>query len=190
MSVGAWLAELSSGDTRAEAAAAQPPAEREAALDGLAGLLAEGDPDARWWAARALVEFQQPLAGELLAQALKDEDLAVQQCAAVSLRRQPHPDAIPQLVFLLASRSPLLARLAGDALAAQGEGATPALLDILAGGGEAARVEAARALAKIGDLRSVPALFQLLDGESAMLEHWASQGLEAMGIGMSFFTPA
>jgi hypothetical protein len=29
----------------------------------------------------------------------------------------------------------------------------------------------------------------LLDSDSAVLEHWASEGLEKMGVGMSFFSP-
>jgi HEAT repeat protein len=186
--VQAWLAELSSGDAqRAEAAAQRPPEDTGAALDGLAALLAEGDADRRWWAARALAEFEDPQAGELLVQALGDNEIDVRHCAALSLRRQPHGQAIPHLVKLLGDKDSLLARLAGDALAAQGKPATPALLEALGTGNEAAQVGAARALAQIGDLRSVSALFKLLDSDSAMLEHWASTGLEAMGVGMSFF---
>jgi hypothetical protein len=42
-------------------------------------------------------------------------------------------------------------------------------------------------LALIGDTRAVPALFKLLESESALVEHWASTGLAKMGVGMSFF---
>lgn len=187
--LGEWIAALSSGDSeQAEAAASAAPEDRAAALEALDALLAEGDPEARWWATRALAEFEEEAAGDLLARALADADEAVRHCAAVSLRHAPHPAAIEALIERLSAEDHLLARLAGDALIAQGEAATPGLLDVLEKGDEAAKVEAARALAHIGDLRSVSALFKLLDSGSTMLEHWAGEGLEKMGIGMQFFS--
>jgi HEAT repeat protein len=56
-------------------------------------------------------------------------------------------------------------------------------------GSPQARIEAARALGFIGDARAVPQLFKALDGDSAILEYWADQGLERMGVGMVFFNP-
>jgi HEAT repeat protein len=56
-------------------------------------------------------------------------------------------------------------------------------------GSKFSRIEAARALALIGDTRAVPALFKALDEESAVMEHWAGEGLERMGIGMVFYSP-
>jgi len=50
-------------------------------------------------------------------------------------------------------------------------------------------VEAVRALAKIGDQRAIPALFEALDDNSALIEYWASEGLEKMGVGMVFYKP-
>ncbi|MQC26077.1 MAG: HEAT repeat domain-containing protein [Chloroflexi bacterium] len=186
--VAAWLAELSSGDAaRAEAAALQPPEAQQDALDGLARLLGEEDAEARWWATRALAEFKQAEAGKLLVAALQDEDESVRHTAMLSLRQNPQPIAIDRLIELLGSPEALEARLAGDALIAQGKAATPGLLAVLEPGSETGRVEAARALAHIKDLRSVSALFQLLESDSVMLEHWANEGLEAMGIGMRFF---
>jgi HEAT repeat protein len=55
-------------------------------------------------------------------------------------------------------------------------------------GSHIARLEAARALASIGDTRAIPALFDALD-DSALLEYWANEGLERMGVGMCFFSP-
>ena len=54
-------------------------------------------------------------------------------------------------------------------------------------GTQSARLEPAPALALIGDPSAIPALFAALDEGSALLEHWASQGLERMGVGMKFF---
>jgi HEAT repeat protein len=52
-----------------------------------------------------------------------------------------------------------------------------------------ARREAARSLAAIGDPRAVPALYEVLEDDSALLVYWAEQGLERMGVGMAFFKP-
>jgi HEAT repeat protein len=52
-----------------------------------------------------------------------------------------------------------------------------------------ARLEAARALAVIGDTRAIPVLFKVFEGDSAIMEHWAEKGLEKMGVGTVFFEP-
>lgn len=185
------LADLQSGDgERSEAAAAALPAHAEAGLAALAPLLQNPDPETRWWAARSLAGFLQPAAGELLTAALADGEASVQQCAALALSQRPHADAVPALISLLASDDGLLSRLAGDALVAHGAAAVePLAVSLETSSSQNARVEAARALALIGDTRGIPALFKLLDSNSAMLEHWASEGLQKMGVGMSFFKP-
>ncbi len=83
----------------------------------------------------------------------------------------------------------LVAELAGGALAANGSPALPALLEALQNGSQAARLIAVRALAEIGDTESIPALFAALSESSALMEYWAAQGLERMGVGMTFFDP-
>jgi HEAT repeat protein len=125
-----------------------------------------------------------------------DPDAGVRQCAALGLRQQPDAQAVPSLVEALHDRDPLVARLAGEALAAAGEQAVPRLIEVLqhdsqalANAGPHARREAARALAAIGDPRAVPALYEVLDDDSALLVYWAEQGLERMGVGMAFFKP-
>jgi HEAT repeat protein len=184
------LAELDSPDAEAaEAAAAALPAEGETGLAALALRLRGADAEQRWWAARSLAGFSQPAAGELLTGALADAESVVRQCAALSLSRRPHAAASLALVGLLAAQDSLEARLAGDALVALGAGAVEPLIAALGGDQLNAKVEAARALALIGDTRAVPALFHQLDSDSAVLEHWVSEGLEKMGVGMSFFQP-
>jgi HEAT repeat protein len=89
----------------------------------------------------------------------------------------------------MGSQDALLARLAANALACTGADAVPALLEVLEKGEQALRLEAARALAHIGDERSIPALFKALDEDSALMEYWANEGLERMGVGMVFFKP-
>ncbi|MFC1923374.1 HEAT repeat domain-containing protein, partial [Chloroflexota bacterium] len=110
-------------------------------------------------------------------------------CAALALRYQADPDAIPTLIHRLSLPDRLMARLAADALIATGDESVPALLEVMENKSQPARLEAARALGEIGDPRAIPALFKALDDDSAILEHWAGEGLEKMGIGMVFFNP-
>ena len=98
-------------------------------------------------------------------------------------------DAAPALVAMLGDPDRLCAELAADALVAIGAPAVEALLEVLENGSPQARLGAARALAQIGDERAIPAFFSLLDDDSALLEYWAGEGLERMGIGMLFFDP-
>jgi HEAT repeat protein len=82
-----------------------------------------------------------------------------------------------------------LTRLAVDALVSIGAEAVQPLIDILNHGKQRARLGAIQALARIGDTRSIPALFEALTADSAFMQYWANEGLEKMGVGMSFFKP-
>lgn len=186
--LGELISDLTSGDNqRAERAAIELPEQGKQGLEALKGLLHSKDPDKRWWAARALAGFQDPQAGALVTAALNDPDISVCHCAVISLRKRPHPPAVPKLVGVMSSDDALLARLAADALAATGASAVEPLIAALDGESATARVEAARALALIGDTRAIPALFKLLNSDSIALQHWANEGLDKMGVGMSFF---
>lgn len=184
------LAELFSGDeSRAEEVVSTLGEFGELAVKTLFTKYHEGDADTRWWSLRALAEIDYPKSIDLFTLALRDEDELVRQGAALALRQHPTPEAITDLADLLGAEDRMLARLAADALAAIGEPATGTLLDILAHDDQPARLEAVRALAAIGDYNSVSVLFALLDDDSAIIEYWANQGLEKMGIGMVFFEP-
>jgi HEAT repeat protein len=143
----------------------------------------------RWWAIRALSMISDEQARNTIKAALKDRSIAVQQCAALALREQPSLDAIPELIEFLGSKDPLLARLAGDALIASGENATDPLLSFLERAGNQGKREAIRALALIGDRRSIGPLFNMIENDSALAEYWAEIGLDKMGVGMAFFNP-
>jgi HEAT repeat protein len=189
-----YLTELCCGDDeRAEAAAvaiaALPAAQAGEALAALQDLSGDPRPDVRWWAVRALPGVHNGLVLPSLLAALADPDTAVRQCAALGLRLRPDAQAVPALIQALADRDPLVVALAADALTEIGEPAVPALLDVMQHGRQAARLEAVRALAEISDHRSIPALFAALDEGSALMEYWASEGLERMGVGMTFFKP-
>ena len=184
------LAALCSGDDqRAETAAIQFAPWGQPAIDELARVVERESSDERWWAVRSLAEFEQGAASQILIAALKDKDKTVQQCAALALRKKPHPEAVSDLATLLNDSDHLLVHLAADALAAIGKAATPALLDIIHDGGSLARVEAVRALGQYQDDKSIATLFQLLDDQSMLIDYWATEALQNMGIGMCFFQP-
>jgi len=176
-------------DKRAEIAAMQLAAAGSHNLMTLREFLRDQDANIRWWATRTLAEIHTPESTPLLLQALRDPEPEVQQCAALALRRQPNSDAITQLIQALSASDRLLARLAGVALIAIGEDAIPALIRVMENNPQPARLEAVRALSTIGDTRAIPILIKVLDEDSAIMEHWAGQGLEKMGVGMVFFKP-
>ncbi len=184
------LNQLTSGDDQSAEAAALALAELgPQVLPALQDLLHSPDPDARWWANRILAELDSPQAASLLIESLQDTDIAVRQCAALALSYRPQEAAVAQLIVALDDTDHLLARLAADALVAAGAMAVPALLDVMQTGNQAARLEAVRALALIGDTRAIPTLFTALDEDSALIEYWADEGLQRMGVGMTFFKP-
>lgn len=152
-------------------------------------LLQNSSVEIRWWTTRALAEIHDSQVTTLLLQALNDQASEVRQCAALGLRQQPDAEAITQLINTLSDPDRLLARLAGDALIATGEEAVPALIEVMQNGSQIARLEAVRALSEIGDSRAIPSLFNALDEDSVVLEHWAGEGLQKMGVGMVFFKP-
>lgn len=181
---------FSGDDTLAEPSAIRMAEHGEKAISFLIPSLESPNPDERWWTIRALAEFKNVDLADHFIDGLEDEDLAVQQCAALALRNHPDPYAIPELIALLKEQDPLLVRLAADALAAIGEPATKPLLQVVTHSKiKRARLNAVRALAIIGDKASIAVLFRLMDEDSALLEYWASEGLDKMGIGMRFFSP-
>lgn len=185
------LSELLNGDDRrAETAASQLASHGAVAIPALRHLLASADPETRWWALRSLAEISHPQVPPLLLPSLHDPDPAVRQCAALALRQQPTPQAVPDLISCLDNEDRLLAHLAADALVAAGPEAVPPLLDLMEKGSQRSRLEAVRALALLEDQRAIPVLFHTLDDQSALVSHWADQGLQRMGVGMVFFKPA
>jgi HEAT repeat protein len=206
LSLADFLIDLTGGDdVLAEAAvhilSSLPGEGLLAAVAALQVLLAALEVDRRWWAVRALAELPPSQTQNLLAQALKDLDPSVRQCAALGLRLQIKrtpgwnitPETLdtllPVLLEGLRDTDPLAARLAADALAAIGEPVVPPLLELLDGSNRAVRLLVVRSLAEIGDQRAIPALLAALDEDSLLMEYWANEGLEKMGVGMTYFFP-
>jgi HEAT repeat protein len=147
------------------------------------------NPDTRWWGVRLLAELNNDGSLPYLLASLRDEDKYVRQCAALGLRKNPRTAAVPDLMDALNDEDYLVVELATDALTEIGDAAVPGLIEILKNGNQKARLEAVRALAEIGDQRSIPELFSLLDDDSQLIAYWANEGLERMGVGMVYYLP-
>jgi bilin biosynthesis protein len=179
---------LVSGDEpRAEAAANEIPKLGEAALGELLELRRSDVPDERWWATRALANFQCQAAAEALRESLSDRDLGVRQCATLALRHVPSPAAIPALLQAMASDDALLSRLASDALTAVGPPALQPLKRAARSQHAGTRLGAIRALGHMAIPDAVPILFAALDDPSPLVQFWAEDGLQRIGVGMVFF---
>lgn len=184
------LSELTSGDDQqAENAVPDLIQLGEPSLHALLNLLDHENSDHRWWAVRALSGFSHSSATEALIQSLSDPDPGVRHCAAIGLRQIPTPDAIPPLIEALESDDRLFARLAGDALAAFGTPAIPALSKSLQSASPAVRGDAARALAMMEVPETISILFAAAEDPSTIVQHWIEEGLNRLGVGMIFFDP-
>jgi HEAT repeat protein len=161
----------------------------DAALPLLRGLLADGDPDRRWWAARGLAAVGAPAARELLVVALEDADADVRACAAQGLGELCAVEAVPALARHLDDAGSLVSHIASDSLARIGRPAVPSLIAALREGKTLARVGAARALSIIQPSEAVPALCAALDDPSAAVVHYAEEALGRMGVGPVLFQP-
>jgi HEAT repeat protein len=174
-------------DAAAEAALAQA---RPAWLPELRAALASPDADRRWWAVRALAALPGDEATEALLNATADADGSVRAAAIFALGERAAPAAVVPLLFALGDPSEYLARLATDALIHIGAPAVPGLVRALAQDAQPrVRANAARAVALIGDTSTIPALFKALEDESALVQYWAEEGLERMGVGQVYFKP-
>jgi HEAT repeat protein len=187
----ALLAELTSGDDeRAETAALQLAEHAEAAFPALQNLLRAAEVDSRWWAVRALAQFQpaEKVTLELVA-ALEDESGDVRQCAAMALCHHHDPAAVSPLIRALSDPDLMTANLAANALILIGAPAVPALIESLQADSQTARLEAVRALAEIKDPRAIPFLMQVFEQDSALMQYWAEHGLDKLGLGMVYLKP-
>jgi HEAT repeat protein len=180
--------ELFSGDeAAAEAALAQAAPEW---LPDLVTELAGPDPERRWGAVRALARLPGANATAALLNAAADPDASVRAAAIFALGERAAPEAVVPLLFALGDPSEFLARLATDALIHVGAPAVPGLVRALTQDAQPrVRANAARALAHLGDTSTIPALFKALEDDSAIVQYWAEEGLERMGVGQVYFKP-
>lgn len=184
------LNELLSGDEgRAEAAVPALAALGAEALPALREAARSQNSDSRWWAVRVLAEIPETGAAELAA-FLRDAQPEVRQAAALGLLGAPAEESVlPELIRALDDPDPITAGLAGNALVKAGQAAVPHLLEVLKGNRQEARIRALRSLAELKDPRSIPAMLNILQEDSAVLGHWAQEGLERLGLNMIYIKP-
>ncbi len=183
------LADLTSGDeARAEAAACELAQAGEPVFAALKPLLHSEDADRRWWAVRTLGQMKAPREDWLIG-ALADKSSEVRAAAALALSTHPTEDAAPALVQALQDEDSIVAILAVNAVIAIGKAAVPAVLDAYPNSNQRGRIQSMRALAEIQDHRAIPLMLKATEQDSAMLYHWAEQGLECLGLNMVYIKP-
>jgi HEAT repeat protein len=185
----ALLKDLTSGDEpRAEKAVTALIELGEAAISALLDLTNSADVDTRWWALRTLA--QSPLLQTVwLVPFLNDPAPEVRQCAALGLANKPEESAVLPLVQALSDEDTLVGNLAVRALVNIGKPAVSSLIEKVKSASQSARILALRALVEIRDPRAIPVMMQVMDEDSALLQHWAKEGLERLGLDMVYMKP-
>jgi HEAT repeat protein len=183
------LNDLTSGDeTRAEQAVSALIELGEEAIPPLLELTKSKDADARWWALRVLAQSPHSRS-EWLVPFLNDSADEVRQCAALGLSLKPDESATQPLVRALSDEDTLVSNLAVKALVKIGKATVPALIENVKSGSQSSRILALRALVEIRDHRAIPVMMQVMEEESALLQHWAKEGLERLGLDMVYMKP-
>jgi len=144
--------------------------------------------DSRWWAVRALAASPHTRTEDLIP-LLSDSASEVRAAAALALCSHPHECAVEALIKALSDKDSLTAGLAGKALVQIGSPSVPSLLNVMNDSPTAIRILALRALSEIRDHRAIPVMMKSLSEESAVLQYWAQQGLENLGLDMIYMKP-
>jgi HEAT repeat protein len=83
----------------------------------------------------------------------------------------------------------MVSDLARNALVIIGKPAVLSLLDVPRDAPHRARINVLRALAEIGEYAAIPTFMAALEEDSAMLQYWAEEGLERLGLNMVYLKP-
>lgn len=184
------LNDLTSGDeTRAENAVTALTALGERAIPSLLELTRSPDADIRWWAVRALAQSPHCRTEWLIPFLTADPAPEIRQCAALGLAVKADESAIQPLVQALSDADGMVGSLAANALVKIGSAAVPALIEVVKVGAQAARILALRALAEIKDQRAIPVMMKVMEEDSSLLQYWAQEGLERLGLNMIYLKP-
>jgi HEAT repeat protein len=184
-----FLTDLTSGnEARAEEAVHSLISLGEESIPALLDLTHSSDVDNRWWGLRVLAQSPHAKA-EWLVPFLNDPAREVRQCAALGLAIKPEESATQPLVQALSDEDSMVSSLAVNALVKIGKAAVPALIDVVKNGAQSARIHALRALAEIRDHRAIPIMMKVMEEDSALLQHWAKEGLDRLGLDMVYIKP-
>jgi HEAT repeat protein len=183
------LAQLNGrNEDQAEVASAELARLGQAALPALLVLLKSSDVDQRWWAVRTLARLATPQPTALL-EALTDPVPEIREAAALALAVHPTDEPIPALVRALEDEDNMVPGLAAKALAAIGRSAVPSLIEAFESASPRGRIHMMRALAELCDHRAIPLMMRAMDEDSALLNYWAREGLERLGLNMVYIKP-
>jgi HEAT repeat protein len=184
------LDDLASGDEERAENAVSPLIELgENAIPALSDLTHASDIDSRWWALRTLAQSPLCRTEWLVPFLLNDPAPEVRQCAALGLAGKVDESAIQPLVHALSDADSMVGSLAVNALVRIGSAAVPSLIETVKSGTQFARIYALRALAEIKDHRAIPIMMKVMGEDSVLLQHWAREGLERLGLDMIYIKP-
>lgn len=183
------VADLTSGsETRAEKAVSPLIDLGEDAIPALLDLTHSSNVDHRWWALRVLAQSPRAKA-EWLVPFLSDPAREVRQCAALGLAIKPEQSAIDSLVRALSDEDSMVSSLAVNALVKIGKDSVPSLIEVVKTARQSARIHALRALAELRDHRAIQIMMKVMEEDSALLQHWAKEGLDRLGLDMVYMKP-
>ena len=181
---------LSGDESRAEDAVNALVELGQDVIPALMDLTHSPDADTRWWAVRTLAQSPLARTAWLVPFLLTDPAPEVRQCAALGLAIKSEASAIDPLVQALNDDDHLTGNLAMNALVKIGKQAVPALIERVNNkSSQSARILALRALAEIRDHRAIPVMMQVMEEDSVLLQHWAKEGLERLGLDMVYIKP-
>jgi HEAT repeat protein len=197
------LRDLTSGnESRAEQAVPALIELDEEAIPALLDLTRSSDTDHRWWSLRVLAQSPHAQA-DWLVPFLNDPAREVRQCAALGLAIKPSESAVEPLVRALSDEDSMVSSLAVNALVKIGNPAVPSLIEVVkrrpdgssvarrveGNVSQSARIHALRALAEIRDHRAIPVMMKVMEEDSVLLQHWAKEGLDRLGLDMVYIKP-
>ena len=189
MSLQALLNDLTSGnEARAEKAVPGLIELGEEAIPALLDLTRSPEVDHRWWGLRVLAQSPHAQA-EWLVPFLSDPAREIRQCAALGLAIKPDQSAVQALVQALSDEDSMVNSLAVNALVKIGGAAVPGLIEVVKAAPQSARIHALRALAEIRDHRAIPVMMKVMEEDSVLLQHWAKEGLDRLGLDMVYLKP-
>jgi len=185
------LNDLTSGDEeRAENAVTALIELGETAIPALLDLTHSSNVDFRWWALRTLAQSPHCRTEWLVPFLVNDPAPEVRQCAALGLAGKPDESTIQPLVRALNDEDSMVKSLAANALVKIGGAAVPSLIEVVKNSQEqSARIHALRALAEIKDHRAIPVMMKVMAEDSVLLQHWAKEGLDRLGLDMVYIKP-
>ncbi|HSQ39144.1 MAG TPA: HEAT repeat domain-containing protein [Anaerolineales bacterium] len=184
------LTDLASGDEERAESAVSPLVELgQDAIPALLNLARSPDTDSRWWALRTLAQSPLCRTEWLIPFLMNDPAPEVRQCAALGLAGKADESAIQPLVQALTDADGMVGSLAATALINIGSAAVPSLIEIVKSGTRSARILALRALAEIKDHRAIPIMMKVMEEDSSLLQYWAKEGLDRLGLEMVYIKP-